>query len=131
MAGIDGNTVRHWKNRAPWWNEAVNHVQKQFGQQFEAKITGIQNQILIALKNRISKGDEVITKDGDRLRKEVGAKELAGIYGILEDKKLRAKGLGITDGSDPSSILKKIEHKMEDMAKEMDRRTNEKVVSDQ
>ena len=65
ITGVPEETVRHWKNYAPWWNKVVHHVHKFNNQKHIASLT---QTILAAgeeLADRVKNGEYVYDKEGN------------------------------------------------------------------
>lgn len=85
-------TVLFWKNSTTWWKPALHEVREMMGEELDARQTKILNAIYDGMEERLENGDEVITKDGDRVRKRVGFRDLAIGGGVMFDKRQLGRG---------------------------------------
>lgn len=91
--GIPDTTIRWWM-RQPWWRELLSQIRKAQNEEFDAKLSGIMNKSLDALKDRVENGNfKVNPKTGELERVPMSSSELAkdGI-GIPFDKRALTRG---------------------------------------
>ena len=120
MGGVKYATARKWKTKE-WWDDLVAEGKKLLQDELDAKLTGLIEACIKGLVERVTKGDEVLDKNGQILHKAVSASQLSTVLGILFDKRSLIRG-------DPTSRVVKVSVKeqlteintrMEEMAKEL------------
>lgn len=118
IAGVTKPTIFDWKYRSSWWGDLLTHLKTYHDADLEARTTGVINKTLGEIEDRIEKGDEVVTKDGDTVRKRVGARDMAIIFGTLYDKRqlMRSQPTSISESSTESDRLKRLREQFEDLA---------------
>ena len=90
--GIPADTIRWWKNNAPWWNDAMKEGRRQYQDQLDAHLTRIIHKGAEEVAERLEKGDEIVTKDGDVRRKKMAGRDVATTMAILYDKRALLRG---------------------------------------
>lgn len=96
LCGIPARTINDWKLNADWWVDAVAKVREEQKDEIDANLSRILSKSTAALEDRIDQGDEYITKDGERARKAVSARDLATVTGIMFDKRQIMRNLPTT-----------------------------------
>lgn len=89
LIGIPDATIRYWSKQG-WWEEELRRADQQDTSELKATYTRIAKRAAEALEDRIENGDEVVTKDGDILKRRIPGKELAIITGIAASKRKEA-----------------------------------------
>lgn len=92
ITGIPASTIRWWANESSWWPSLMKKVRKDKNEELDAVQTDILHKTLGKLQDRVENGDAVITKDGDVAYKEVSARDLATVHGIIFDKRALNRG---------------------------------------
>ena len=100
LLGIPASTIRHWRGM-DWWPIVISEVRKAKDQELDAMLTDVMHKATEQLLDRVENGDEVVTKDGDIVRKKLGAKDLA-VAGLAVPYDKRALMRG-----DPTSRVEK------------------------
>lgn len=125
--GIKASTVRKWKQQDNWWNLAVREVKRAKQEQLDTKLTNLIEKTMSELRDRLMKGDEVVSKGGTVIRKKVSARDLATIANTLYDKRsaIRKDPLNeqVIDGKE-KGMLMQLKSDFEKMSNEF----NAKVI---
>lgn len=85
-------TIRQWKKRSAWWDEAEAHAKNLLQKDLERAYTKMIHRTEKELFDRVENGDVVLLKDGTQVRKPLGGKDLMYIHGIIFDKYAMLKG---------------------------------------
>lgn len=105
LCGIPGRTILNWMEE-PSWEILVAEARKIRQGELDAKFTRVIHKAMDELVDRLDRGDEVVTKNGDTVRRKVSAREAAWIAGVLSDKRAILRGT-------PTSISSKVGGKEE------------------
>lgn len=73
--------------REPWFIEEVKNLEREANAITKVKLTNLFGKSLTELEERLDNGDWKMTKDGDRVRIPVGARDLSVIASVIFDKK--------------------------------------------
>lgn len=87
LTNIPINTICHWRNHSDWWVDAVAKVREEQKDEIDASLSRILQKSTQRLEERLDVGDAYITKDGEKAFKEVSARDLATVTGIMFDKR--------------------------------------------
>ena len=122
---IPDSTIRWWATQASWWPELMKVLRKEKDEELDAMQTEIIHKAGEELVDRLTKGDEVITKDGDVVHKAVSARDLAIIHGTLYDKRALKRGdpTSKVERSD-SDALAQLAEQFSNFAKKMEESGN-------
>lgn len=117
-SGVPANTIRVWKQEAPWWPVAIKYALEACRESLDAKLGQVVDGSLDAALERLEKGDPVIVKKkkwivdleapkggywGEEISVEyvpIKAKDLMVIASIARDKQAILRG-------EPTSISQK------------------------
>ncbi len=107
VTGINHATLRDWTTRKAWWPVAIELARKLLESKLDGQLDRLLRKDLSELQDRLENGDEVITKDGQVVKKKVGARDCAIIADILYNKRaaLRGQPGNITERRDAASLL--------------------------
>lgn len=86
VTGIPETTLRHWAKQ-DWFAEEAKRVDRQDTEELKAVFTRIAKRASQELEDRLENGDEVVTKEGDIIKKKIPGKELAIIGAVAADKR--------------------------------------------
>lgn len=86
ITGIPYNTIHLWMKQQ-WWKEWLNRAKAEDTAELEDAATNIAKQAAGVISERLLNGDHVLTKDGDLVRKPVGAKDASIVLGISLQKR--------------------------------------------
>lgn len=100
---IADSTIRWWATQSSWWPELIKQVRKDKDEEIDALQTTIIHRSGEELLDRIEEGDEVVTKDGDVVRKKMTGRDLAMVHGTAWDKRSLKRG-------NPTSRVEKSDH---------------------
>jgi hypothetical protein len=92
LSGIPSHTIRWWKNKSTWWDNAIRGARRKYQDVLDAKYTKTIHTGVDAVLDRLENGDEVVTKDGDVVHRQLSGKEIATIVGIFSDKRALLRG---------------------------------------
>jgi hypothetical protein len=79
-------TIRYWA-RQDWWQEELLRCDSQDSTELKSTFTKIAKKATELLEDRLEHGDEVITKDGEIVKRQIPGRELAIIAGVAADKR--------------------------------------------
>lgn len=96
-------TVRSWRSQQ-WFRDLLDEIRAENNDAIDVKFSEIIDSALDQLKDRVVNGDHVLTKEGDLVRKPVGARDLSLVTAINWDKRQLARGL-------PTSRTEQIQNK--------------------
>lgn len=100
LTGIPSQTIGYWKNKSAWWKEIYAFIKRAKNEELDGRLSDAMDLAVGELFDRLSHGDEQITKDGVVVRRRVSAKDSATILAILFDKRALLRG-------DPSTNMHK------------------------
>jgi hypothetical protein len=86
ITGIPETTLRYW-SKQDWWGEAVLRVDKEDSEELKTTFTRIAKKSITLLEDRLDNGDEIVTKDGSIVKRQIPGKELAIIAAVSADKR--------------------------------------------
>lgn len=86
LCNIPGRTIRDWMQK-PWWEEVLAEAKGIKQKELDALWTGLIHKSTTELRNRLDKGDPIMTKMGEVKYMPVKAKDLAIITSIAVDKR--------------------------------------------
>lgn len=121
-------TISHWKNKAAWWPEAVQHCRKMKSEELDGLLTNIIHSCNDAILDRLTNGDiHVSTKDGSVYRAPISVSKLATVMGIAWDKRNMQRGeYSHKSGESTTAQLEMLKAKFEEFSKEQQaKRTHE------
>lgn len=93
---VKAGTIRKWKYEASWWPEVEQAVRKAMGHALDYQLTKTIHDAVREADERLQNGDEVLDKNGNRVRKKVTARDAAVV--ATQMNTIRALGRG-----DPTS----------------------------
>ena len=89
ISGIPEATLRYWAKQE-WFQEELLRADQADTDELKSTFTRIAKIGAVQLEDRIQNGDEVVTKDGEIVRKKIGGKDLAVITAIAADQRRKA-----------------------------------------
>jgi hypothetical protein len=92
LTGINHATVRDWVTRAAFWPIALELARKVLESRLDKRLDKLLNLSLSGLEDRLQNGDDIVTKDGDVVKRQVGARDCAIISSILYEKRAALRG---------------------------------------
>lgn len=103
-------TLRQWKKRSKWWDDAVSHSKVLLQKDLDMAYTRMLHRTEKELFNRVEEGDVVILKDGTEVRKPLSAKDLMYVHGIVFDKRAMTRGepTSRTEKVDPLAVVNQL-----------------------
>ena len=101
LINLPAITIRQWY-KEPWWHMAVRETRKAKNEEFDAKLTGLLDEAIGEIGDRLAKGETIVTKEGELRRVPVSTRNLATLLGILYDKRALSRG-------DPTSKVVKVD----------------------
>lgn len=110
VVGMKAATVRQWKKRGNWWDDAVSHARGLLQKDLDAAYTKMLHRTEKELFDRVENGDVVILKDGAQVRKPLGGKDLMYVHGIIFDKRAMTRGepTSRTEKVDPLAVVNEL-----------------------
>lgn len=79
-------TIRYWAKQE-WWLEEMLRADKADGNELKATFTRIAKRASELLEDRLENGDDVVTKDGTVVKKNIAGRDLAIISAVAADKR--------------------------------------------
>lgn len=98
--GIPLDSLKHYKYRTDWWPRVEQAVKVLKNEEMDRKLSDVVDYAMDEIFDRLENGEEVVLKDGTKVRKKVGAKDLMTILGISYDKRALLRG-------DPTARIEK------------------------
>ena len=86
LCNIPARTIRDWMGKV-WWEEVLAEAKGIKQKELDALWTGLIHKSTTELRNRLDKGDPLMTKTGEIKFMPVKAKDLAIITSIAVDKR--------------------------------------------
>lgn len=110
LSGVPAPTVSKWV-KEPWAKEILTEIHDENDAEIDAKFTKIVSTALDQVQDRLENGDYVLQRNGETVRKPVGARDLANVTTSILDKRqlLRGKPTSRTESANESSRLKRLE----------------------
>lgn len=135
QTGVPVDTIKYWRDESPWWKEAIVRIKAQRNERMDIRLTRAMDQVLDQILDRIQNGDEVILRDGTKVKQGIKAKELSIILAVLYDKRALLRGDPTSNPgrreSTTNEVLGELKSSFEKLSSDIKRRDNEKVVSEQ
>lgn len=87
--GIPIDTLKHWKNKTPWWKDIETQIKEEKNSSLSATVTNIVEKALNQVVDRIENGDFIFDqRTGEIRRIPVKVATLNSISSVLIDKRL-------------------------------------------
>jgi hypothetical protein len=117
LAGIPYSTVQGWRKQE-WFVALLEEIRTENDQQLDAKMSGIIDHVMDAIRDRLMHGDTVVGKHGELIRKPVAMRDLSVVMGINIDKRnlMRGKPTSRTETTTIEQRLEKLMKKFSDMS---------------
>lgn len=120
VLGISTAALGKWTEREEWIN-TVTRIQRQHSYELDHKLSNIINLAYDSVVDRLVNGDEVVTKEGEKVRKKMSGRDAAWIGSVLFDKRQIGRKLptAISEAVNADEKLNQIAQKMAEMAAAM------------
>jgi hypothetical protein len=117
---VPASTISKWMDRDEWIN-AITRLRRRHSDELDHKLSRIINLAYDEVVERLENGDEIITKDGERMRKRMSGRDAAWIGSVLFDKRQISRKLPstVTDSVSADEKLNQIAQKMAEMVAAM------------
>lgn len=118
FTGINQGTIAYWRKQ-PWWEDMVRQIRDQHNDEIDAKMTGIMNQALETLVDRLEDGDtKYDPKLGTFYKLPISARDTSLVLAIAHDKRaqLRATPNSISNDMSTDQRLDKLAAKFLEFA---------------
>ena len=102
LTGFNRSAISQWKNYSSWWPDAYRNVKKHKQEEVDGMLTSIVHAAGGGIMDRLLNGDEIIDKNGNKVRRMMSGKEMAWVLGITFDKRALLRG-------DPTSRSEKVD----------------------
>jgi len=89
---LNAGTLRQWKSRAPWWDEALQIARAQLQVELDAKYTRLLHETEKEMLKRVKFGDTHLDKEGDEHLVPVKLRDLVVAHGVISDKRAMIRG---------------------------------------
>lgn len=86
------DTLRQWKYRTGWWDDAVKAVMAVKNEELDHRLTDMIDTAVDSLQDRLYNGDDHVLRDGTIVKKNVSARDLMIILGTTYDKRALMRG---------------------------------------
>ena len=86
ITNIPHRTINDWRQK-DWWEALTASIRLEKSDEIDASITNILDKATEQLTDRITKGNYVLGKDGEKMRLEMSGRDLATVFGITFDKR--------------------------------------------
>lgn len=129
LTGLDHRLISEWKNKALWWPEVLGKIKQEKQDELDSKFTHLIHTVAEGIEDRLTNGEEVITKDGI-VKKKLGGRDLTTMLNILYDKRSMMRGdpTSISRRESADDVMQGLRGEFKDIAKKV---MDSKVVSDQ
>ena len=87
QTGFPVRTITDWRHNAEWWNEIAAGVDQEKTDRIKASIDKIIDSALKNTLDRLENGDEVVGKDGNKIRKKMSGRDTAIVGAVYFDKR--------------------------------------------
>lgn len=104
QTAIPRQTLTDW-TQTHWWDKALDLVLETRHRKLEARWLGVQERALGLLEKAMTEGEEVLGKDGQKHRVEVGAYVAAKVAALAQDK----RGVLVDKRQEPEQQTKQLE----------------------
>lgn len=89
LIGIPEATIRYW-SKQEWWEEELRRADSSDTNELKSTYTRIAKRAGELLEDRLENGDDVVTKMGEIVKRQIPGKELAIISAVAADKRRQA-----------------------------------------
>lgn len=89
---IPADTIRQWKSRAAWWPEAQAIARKMLQMDLDKKYTRLMDLTEKEMVDRVTKGDQMLNKEGKLVRVPAKLRDLVVTHGVISDKRAMVRG---------------------------------------
>lgn len=122
--GIGYETLKDWKTY-DWWPVALDWCRRHKQDELDGLLTGVIQDAVYAVADRIKEGDYTVKKDGSLERIPMKGRELAITLGVLYDKRalIRGQATSHTVSTSQDSKLKVLEDKFKQFANFLEEKT--------
>lgn len=122
--GISRHTLNRWA-REDWYNECIQLIRDKLDEELDASLTGVVHKAASEVMERLEHGDWVWDKQGNMVRKPIGAREAMLVGGIAFDKRnlQRGKPTSISETVSEDDRLANLAAKFREMAIDVDYET--------
>ena len=129
---VKPEVLRHWKNKASWYPEAVKLARKMLGEVLESSLTAIIDKASDEIVDRLENGDEVLYK-GKPIRRKLSARDLVTVMNMAFNQRqiIWNEPTTISEKKETTdSKLKEIEDRLSDLGKQLIEKKINTVVED-
>lgn len=129
ITGIPQETIRRWRTE-DWWQQVIDRVRQEKDDEHDKELTEIIDTSIHVIKDRLVKGDSIVTKSGKIIQKPMGGKEVGVILSIAADKRdlLRRKQKTTIEQQSTQQLLQQIAATVRDFVRKTDQKTIEGEV---
>lgn len=99
LIGMSEGTILSWA-QSSWWKQAIDKIRELKQDELDTQYTKIIDKTIVEIADRLDLGEEKMTRNGDKVRIGVGAKDLMLINAMAYDKRALVRGK-------PTSITQK------------------------
>lgn len=124
--GLEYQTLKTWKTYE-WWPVALDWCRRHKQDELDGMLTGVIQDAVLEVADRIKEGDWIVKKDGGRERLPMKGREIAITLGVLYDKRalIRGQATSHTSNVGQDTKLKILEDKFKQFANFLDEKTIE------
>jgi len=120
LLDVATSTISKWVDREEWIN-TITRLRRQHSDELDHKLSRIIDLAYDEVTERLINGDEVVTREGEKVRKRMSGRDAAWIGSVLFDKRQIGRKLptAINDSVNADEKLNQIAQKMAEMAAAM------------
>jgi hypothetical protein len=106
--GISWDTVRTWKDSAPWWDEIIHKLRREKQDELDVMMTNYLHEAQHQALDRIKNGDCKLDKNGEVVRVPMSGRDIALTSVAFFDKRalIRGDATSISRRQDPLGDIK-------------------------
>ena len=87
QTGFPVRTITDWRHNADWWDEFAAGVDQEKTDRIKANIDKIIDSALKNTLDRLKNGDEVVDKNGNKIRRKMSGRDTAIVGAVYFDKR--------------------------------------------
>lgn len=130
--GLAYDTLKDWKTYE-WWPVALDWCRRHKQDELDGMLTGVIQDAVLEVADRIKEGDWVVKKDGSKERLPMKGREIAITLGVLYDKRalIRGQATSHTVSINQDAKMKMLEDKFKQFANILESKTIDGEVEEE
>ena len=111
LSGLSSNTLRKWKEEAPWWDTAIEQCRQVAYQALDQRLGLLIEEVLDQLESRLKHGETVVVQGGKTIKVPIASAHLVKIFQTAFDRRQLVRGdvTSRTERVDTGDKLKKVQ----------------------